>query len=566
MDRSFSARCRAILAKPFFHDMRTLLGLWLLLPVVGAVMKLHSCNNFLIFRGVFWHALNGTSLYAPYPAEHFDTNHYGPLFSLVIAPFAAMPLFVGLLLWLVVLSMFLFWAVRRSTFTRRQQLFVFWFCAHELLTALYMQQFNIAIAAIIVLAYCCIEKEQEHWAAFFIMLGTFVKLYGIVGLAFFFFSRHKGRLVIWLLVWAVVMLVAPMVFHGPDYVLGQYQEWFASLVGKNSENADSIAQNISLLGLVHRVSGYWFNDLWLIVPGLVLFGLPYLRFAQYKHVAFRQTLLASVLMFVVLFSTGSESSGYIIPFVGIVVWYTAAPWKRNGWDVALLVFAFVLSSLSPSDLFPAYVRREWVQPYALKALPVVLIWLKLCYEMLTRDYSSHSHAEEENNFYHTEEEKYYFHTEVQRKKSEIPASFNSAPLCENFHSVTLHKILRSETFGEMVRFAIVGTTAAAIHYAIYWVLQHWINVNVAYTIGYVLSFLVNYYLSAHFTFREHTSARNGVGFGGAHLMNYLLHMVLFNFFLWIGLSRELAPIAVLAIAVPANFLMVRFVFKHFKRK
>ena len=102
MDRSFSARCRAILAKPFFHDMRTLLGLWLLLPVVGAVMKLHSCNNFLIFRGVFWHALNGTSLYAPYPAEHFDTNHYGPLFSLVIAPFAAMPLFVGLLLWLVV--------------------------------------------------------------------------------------------------------------------------------------------------------------------------------------------------------------------------------------------------------------------------------------------------------------------------------------------------------------------------------------------------------------------------------------------------------------------------------
>ena len=566
MDRSFSARCRAILAKPFFHDMRTLLGLWLLLPVVGAVMKLHSCNNFLIFRGVFWHALNGTSLYAPYPAEHFDTNHYGPLFSLVIAPFAAMPLFVGLLLWLVVLSMFLFWAVRRSTFTRSQQLFVFWFCAHELLTALYMQQFNIAIAAIIVLAYCCIEKEQEHWAAFFIMLGTFVKLYGIVGLAFFFFSRHKGRLVIWLLVWAVVMLVAPMVFHGPDYVLGQYQEWFASLVGKNSENADSIAQNISLLGLVHRVSGYWFNDLWLIVPGLVLFGLPYLRFAQYKHVAFRQTLLASVLMFVVLFSTGSESSGYIIPFVGIVVWYTAAPWKRNSWDVALLVFAFVLSSLSPSDLFPAYVRREWVQPYALKALPVVLIWLKLCYEMLTRDYSSHSHAEEEKNFYHTEEEKYYFHTEVQRKKSEIPASFNSAPLCEIIHSVTLHKILRSETFGEMVRFAIVGTTAAAIHYAIYWVLQHWINVNVAYTIGYVLSFLVNYYLSAHFTFREHTSARNGVGFGGAHLMNYLLHMVLFNFFLWIGLSRELAPIAVLAIAVPANFLMVRFVFKHFKRK
>lgn len=125
---------------------------------------------------------------------------------------------------------------------------------------------------------------------------------------------------------------------------------------------------------------------------------------------------------------------------------------------------------------------------------------------------------------------------------------------------------KRQTFGELIRFGIVGTTAAAIHYAIYWVLQHWINVNVAYTIGYVLSFLVNYYLSARFTFREHTSAKTGLGFGGAHLVNYGLHIVLFNLFLWLGLSRELAPIAVLAIAVPTNFVLVRFVFKHFKKK
>ena len=125
---------------------------------------------------------------------------------------------------------------------------------------------------------------------------------------------------------------------------------------------------------------------------------------------------------------------------------------------------------------------------------------------------------------------------------------------------------KKETLGELIRFGIVGTTAAAIHYGVYWVLQHWMNVNVAYTIGYIVSFLVNYYLSARFTFKEKTSTKNGLGFGLAHLTNYLLHIVLFNFFLWIGLSRELAPIAVLAIAVPTNFVLVRFVFKHFKSK
>ena len=123
---------------------------------------------------------------------------------------------------------------------------------------------------------------------------------------------------------------------------------------------------------------------------------------------------------------------------------------------------------------------------------------------------------------------------------------------------------RKETLGEVVRFGIVGVTASAIHYGVYWVLQHWTGVNIAYTAGYIVSFLVNYWLSAHFTFREKTSTRNGLGFIGAHLCNYLMHMVLLNVFLWLGLGRELAPIAVLAIAVPVNFLLVRFVFKHFK--
>ena len=368
-------------------DHRTLLGLWMLLAVIGAVTKLHRCNNFLVFRGVFWHAWNGTSLYAPYPLEHNDTNYYGPLFSLLVAPFAVTPLFIGLLLWLLCLVLVLWMAVRHSQFTYRQQLFIYWFCAHELLTAIYMQQFNIAIAAIILLSYWLIEKERDFWAAFCIMLGTMVKLYGIVGLAFFFFSKHKGRLVLSLAFWAAVMLVAPMVISSPEYVIGQYGEWLTALTSKNGENLDSIAQNISTLGLFRRISGCMtYSDLWILVPALALFALPYLRFPQYKNVAFRQTLLASVLMFTVLFSTGSESSGYIIAFVGIVVWYTAAPWTRNRWDIALLVFAFVLSSLSPSDLFPAYLRKEWVQPYALKALPVTLIWLKLCWEMATKDY------------------------------------------------------------------------------------------------------------------------------------------------------------------------------------
>lgn len=65
------------------------------------------------------------------------------------------------------------------------------------------------------------------------MIGTFVKLYGIVGLAFFFFSKHKVKFVAALIGWAVLFFVLPMAITSPEYIIDQYKEWHVSLAGKN---------------------------------------------------------------------------------------------------------------------------------------------------------------------------------------------------------------------------------------------------------------------------------------------------------------------------------------------
>ena len=381
-------RIKQFLTLPFLSDRRVLLGIWTLLSLVG-MLKLHrSHNNFLIFKGVYWHTVNGTSLYAAYPSEYSDVNHYGPLFSLIIAPFALLPEWAGMLLWLLFLSGWLFAAIYWSGLRKSQQVYIYWFCGFTLLTALFMQQFNIAIAAIILSSFFLIEKEHEGWAAFFIVLGTLVKLYGIVGLAFFLFSRHKLRLTLWLAVWSVILFLAPMAISSPDYVIGQYHEWFTCLVEKNTHNLNSFAQNISLLGFVRRTTGHAdYSDLWLIIPGMALFALPYLRFSQYKNLAFRETILASVLLFVILFSTGSEASGYVIALLGVCIWYTAAPWKRGKWAIALMVFVFLLSGMGSSDIFPKFIRETYIKQYALRALPISILWLWLCYELCTKDYT-----------------------------------------------------------------------------------------------------------------------------------------------------------------------------------
>ncbi|RHE88663.1 GtrA family protein [Bacteroides stercoris] len=117
-------------------------------------------------------------------------------------------------------------------------------------------------------------------------------------------------------------------------------------------------------------------------------------------------------------------------------------------------------------------------------------------------------------------------------------------------------------FPEFIRFVMVGVLATALHYGIYFLLQRFINVNIAYTLGYALSFIANFYLTAYFTFGKKPSWSKAFGFGGAHLFNYLLHIGLLNTVLWLRLSKTLAPIPVFAIAIPVNFLLVRFVFKR----
>ncbi|MEP6804623.1 MAG: hypothetical protein ABI892_08875, partial [Flavobacterium sp.] len=44
--------------------------------------------------------------------------------------------------------------------------------------------------------------------------------------------------------------------------------------------------------------------------------------------------------------------------------------------------AFVFTALSPTDVFPPFIRNEWMKPYVIKAVPCILIWAKITYDLL----------------------------------------------------------------------------------------------------------------------------------------------------------------------------------------
>ena len=126
-----------------------------------------------------------------------------------------------------------------------------------------------------------------------------------------------------------------------------------------------------------------------------------------------------------------------------------------------------------------------------------------------------------------------------------------------------NEIKDRKKLGEIVRFIIVGSSAAAIQYNTYLLLICWLQPLIANTIAYLVSFIFNYIASTRYTFRVKSTTKRGAGFVFSHIINYLLQSGFLKLFLWLGFSKQIALIPMFAICVPINFLLVRF-FLHKK--
>lgn len=374
-----------------FKNYQIITILWFglaLATIISNVFIRNEFNNYLIFEGVFHHTINKLSLYGLYPQEYFDKNHYGIFFSCIIAPFAILPDKIGCALWILANAGLLFWAIKQLDLPKKAIITILLIAAHDLYTASAMQQFNTSIIALLLLSYVFIKRKQDHWATLFIVIGTFTKLYGIVGLAFFFFSENKIKFILSGLFWVAVAFCLPMIYSSFDFVVSQYQEWFFTLSQKNNANTGTEGislQNLSLLGFLQR-TGIFNNNLIVIIFGLILFLIPYLRFSKLKNQNFQFLIVAATSLFLVLFSTGTENSTYIIGYVGVGIWFVVSSLPEKLKNI-LLVF-LILGSLSPTDLFPKFIKWNYIIKYSLRAVPVAILYFTIIYELCFAEFKT----------------------------------------------------------------------------------------------------------------------------------------------------------------------------------
>jgi hypothetical protein len=180
--------------------------------------------------------------------------------------------------------------------------------------------------------------------------------------------------------WSALLTLLPLTVISFPQLVVQYKSWFQMLQMDHSSSL-----GISILGWLQS----WFqvaaSKTGLLALGILFLLLPLLRIRHFVDFQFRILYLASILIWIVIFNHKAESPTFIIAVCGAAIWFFTQ--KISITNIVLITLVFILASLSPTDLFPKYIRNNFIVPYVLKVVPLIFIWVKMTYELLTNKYN-----------------------------------------------------------------------------------------------------------------------------------------------------------------------------------
>lgn len=311
-------------------------------------------NVFRIFRQSFWHLLAGQNLYAAYPAEQggapADLFKYSPTAALLFAPIALPPYGWALLAWSLLGALLLFRALS-LVLEQDRALLAALLVFPDLFAALQSCSSNALVAALMILAFAALERRKQFRAAVAIVLGAAIKIFPFAALTFAIFHPRRSRFALIVLATLLAAVLLPLLVTRPSVLAGQYRSWYAV----EASDAADLAFGLSAMHLVrHWLGGSWPNWPMQLAATCVLLLPVVVRGGEWANAEFRLGLLASLLMYVVLFNHQAERPSFVIASAGVAIWCVTVP---RGTTAVALRSVIALSAV-----------------VGLKTVPLLLVW------------------------------------------------------------------------------------------------------------------------------------------------------------------------------------------------
>lgn len=372
----------------YSKGLKVVLGVFIAMAVLVGVLNYFSApkiffeklythyNNYIIFKASYGHLIHHQNLYEFYEAEYGDLYKYSPTFAMLMAPFYVLPDVIGLVFWNLLNCLFLYFGIKSlPQISERVKFLALSFSVIELLTSVQNSQSNALIAGMLIMAFALMERKQIFLATLLIMLSFYIKITGILACVFFFLYDDKIKFAGWSLFWFVLLGALPLLVVSPDQLIWQYQNWGVLLANDHSASA-----GISIFGIIQSWTHLDIPKNLILGVGAVLFLVPLIKVDRYSEFTFRLNYLCLLLIWIIIFNHKGESPAYIIAFAGCALWYFTSPATK--FNTALFALCVLLISLSPTDLFPKFIRTAYVVPLSLKALPAVICWMVIEWRMV----------------------------------------------------------------------------------------------------------------------------------------------------------------------------------------
>ena len=348
-------------------DQRTLLSVYVAAALVVTIQRgvFGFPNDYAIFRASFWNLIGNNDLYVLRLDQARDYFKYSPTFALLFAPFAVLPFALGLFSWNALNALAIFFALRallpREHWATAQIL-----VALPALRSLQSSQSNALVAALIIVAFVCLERRWLWRGGLAIALGAIIKIFPAVAVIFALPSKDRARAILVTGLCTTILIALPLLVIPPSALAAQYRSWGAL------EQREAALVGSSAMELLRNAGITW--PAWPIqLIGLaILLAVLLLRLRDWDDRNLRLQFLGFVMVFCVVFNHRAERQSAVIAVAGMVIWYLASP--RQVWRTTLFAVVYIFVVMAGSAVVPDAIKNVLSAPVRF-SIPLTVLWL-----------------------------------------------------------------------------------------------------------------------------------------------------------------------------------------------
>jgi hypothetical protein len=321
----------------------------------------------------------------PYTQDQHGGFLYFPQAAFLFTPFNVLPFLLGEILWrAATFGLFCYALVRLNDFflvrdgsrSGKSFLILCLLAVPSSLASLRNAQFDLPLAALIVMTAA--EIAASRWTAATVWLCLAVALKPLAVVPLLLFGAVYWRLIPRLVIGLLVVLALPFLHWNPAFVAHEYVRCFQTLMGASKGDEPKFSDLAALLSHVGYNPSYELKTVVRVIFALVYFGLAWLGARRLGRVEAAWVIGALSADYLMLFNPRTETCSYV--FLGPWVASLALLYSqqlRAKW----LVWALGFASLGLAcDGFPKLghfsvhdMTDRWLKPLiALLFLPVLI--------------------------------------------------------------------------------------------------------------------------------------------------------------------------------------------------